>query len=160
MTNKLFSTKTMNKRLVIVIAAGMLLAVSAAWAQATSFSNFTFQLSGTVLGGSENLTCSGPVNVSAMVVKDPSMPTNAIVTIDTSELSCTGATTGASYSNTGHAELTRLLAGSDQVQAALALIPDVPQGHMHARPAVATLNLTFDMAAGALTGASGTIAAQ
>jgi hypothetical protein len=170
MTNNTLSTNSVPERtmkmrrlsraLVGLIGLGLSLAVPAAWAQATSFSSFTFTLAGTVAGGSEAVTCSGPVKVTAMVVKDPSMPPNAIVSLDTSSLACTGAKTGATYLNSGEATLTRLLGPTDQVQAAISLYPDTPNGFMRARSGVATLSLRYDVAAGALTGVTGTLAAQ
>lgn len=153
-------TRRMSRALVGLIGLGLSLAVPAAWAQATSFSSFTFTLAGTVAGGSEAVTCSGPVKVTAMVVKDPSMPPNSIVSLDTRSLACTGATTGARYLNSGQATLTRLLGPSDQVQTSISLYPNTPDGFMHARTGLATLNLSYDVAAGALVGVSGTLAGQ
>jgi hypothetical protein len=153
-------TRRISRALGGLIGLGLSLAVTAAWAQATSFSSFTFTLSGTVAGGSEAVTCAGPVKVSAMVVKDPSMPPNAIVSLDTSGLACTGATTGARYLNSGEATLTRILGPVDQVQAAISLYPNTPDGFMHARTGLATLNLRYNVAAGALVAASGTLVGQ
>ncbi|HEY5677078.1 MAG TPA: hypothetical protein VIR81_09840 [Myxococcales bacterium] len=153
-------TRRLSRGLAGLIGLSLSLAVSAAWAQATSFSSFTFTLAGTVAGGSEALNCSGPVKVTAMIVKDPSMPPNSIVSLDTRLLSCKGATTGAAYKNSGQATLTRLLGPTDQVQTAISLYPNTPDGFMHARTGVATLNLSYNVTAGALVGVSGTLAGQ
>ena len=63
----------------LIIGLGLSLAAPAAWAQATSFSSFIFTLSGNLAGGSEAVACTGPVKVSVMVVKDPSMAPNGSV---------------------------------------------------------------------------------
>jgi hypothetical protein len=144
----------------LIIGLGLSLAAPAAWAQATSFSSFIFTLSGNLAGGSEAVACTGPVKVSVMVVKDPSMAPNAIVSLDTRSLTCTGATTGTRYANSGQATLTRLLAPTDQVQTAISLYPNVPGGFMHARTGLATLNLSYNVTAGALTAVSGTLTGQ
>ena len=170
MTNKTLSTNSVPERtmktrrlsraLVGLIGLGLTLAVPAAWAQATSFSSFTFTLAGTVAGAPEALTCSGPVKVTAMIVKDPSMPANSIVSLDTRMLSCKGATTGAAYKNSGQATLTRLLGPTDQVQTAISLYPNTPDGFMHARTGLATLNLSYNVTTGALAAVSGTLTGQ
>jgi hypothetical protein len=46
------------------------------------------------------------------------------------------------------------------VQAAISLYPNTPDGFMHARTGLATLNLRYNVAAGALVGASGTLVGQ
>ncbi|HEY6912885.1 MAG TPA: hypothetical protein VI356_26120 [Myxococcales bacterium] len=153
-------TRRLSRGLAGLIGLSLSLAVSAAWAQATSFSSFTFTLAGTVAGGSEALNCSGPVKVTAMIVKDPSMPPNSIVSLDTRLLSCKGATSGTTYLNSGQATLTRLLGPTDQVQAAISLYPNTPGGFMQARTGLATLNLSYNVTAGALVGVSGTLAGQ
>lgn len=153
-------TRRLSRALVGLIGLGLTLAVPAAWAQATSFSSFTFTLAGTVAGAPEALTCSGPVKVTAMIVKDPSMPANSIVSLDTRMLSCKGATTGAAYKNSGQATLTRLLGPTDQVQTAISLYPNTPDGFMHARTGLATLNLSYNVTTGALAAVSGTLTGQ
>ncbi|MGE5048715.1 MAG: hypothetical protein ACM3PC_09120 [Deltaproteobacteria bacterium] len=153
-------TRRLSRALVGLIGLGLTLAVPAAWAQATSFSSFTFTLAGTVAGAPEALTCSGPVKVTAMIVKDPSMPANSIVSLDTRMLSCKGATTGAAYKNSGQATLTRLLGPTDQIQTAISLYPSTPDGFMHARTGLATLNLSYNVTTGALAAVSGTLAGQ
>jgi hypothetical protein len=153
-------TRRLSRALAGLIGLGLSLTVSAAWAQATSFSSFTFTLAGTVAGGSEAITCSGPVKVTTMIVKDPSMPTNSIVSLDTRLLSCKGATSGTAYLNSGQATLTRLLAATDQVQAGISLYPNTPGGFMKARAGLATLNLSYNVSTGALVAVSGTLAGQ
>ena len=159
-SERIMKTRRISRALGGLIGLGLTLAVSAAWAQATSFSSFTFTLSGTVAGGSEAVTCAGPVKVTAMVVKDPSMPPNSIVSLDTTSLTCTGATTGARYLNSGQATLTRLLGPTDRVEAAISLYPNTPDGFMHAKTGLATLNLRYNVAAGALVAVSGTLVGQ
>jgi hypothetical protein len=158
------SERTMNtrrlSRLIRLLGLGLLLAVPAAWAQATSFSSFTVNVSGILAGGSEAVTCAGPVKVTSMVVKDPSMPPNSIVNINARYLVCTGVTTGARYLNSGEANLTRIMAATDQVQTTFAVYPDAPGGFMHARSAVATLTMNYNTVAGALTSVTGTLASQ
>ena len=157
---RIMKTRKLSRALAGLIGLSLSLAVTAAWAQATSFSSFTFTLAGTVAGGSEAVTCSGPVKVTAMIVKDPSMPTNSIVSLDTRMLSCKGATTGTAYLNSGQATLTRLLGPTDQVQTAISLYPNTPGGFMNARTGLATLNLSYNVSTGALAAVSGTLAGQ
>lgn len=153
-------TRRLSRALAGLIGLSLSLAVTAAWAQATSFSSFTFTLSGTVAGAPEAVTCAGPVKVTAMIVKDPSMAPNSIVSLDTRLLSCKGATTGAVYKNSGQATLTRLLGPTDQVQAGISLYPNTPDGFMHARAGLATLNLSYNVTLGSLVAVSGTLAGQ
>jgi hypothetical protein len=153
-------TRRLSRTLVGFIGLSLSLAVTAAWAQATSYSSFTFTLAGTVAGAPEAVTCAGPVKVTAMIVKDPSMAPNSIVSLDTRLLSCKGATTGAAYKNSGQATLTRLLGPTDQLQAAISLYPNTPDGFMHSRTGLATLNLSYNVAAGALVGVSGSLVGQ
>jgi len=169
MTKNTLSTNSVPERIMktrlsralvgLIIGLGLSLAAPAAWAQATSFSSFIFTLSGNLAGGSEAVACTGPVKVSVMVVKDPSMAPNAIVSLDTRSLTCTGAS-GTRYANSGQATLTRLLAPTDQLQAAISVYPNVPGGFMKARTGLATLNLSYNVTAGALTAVSGTLTGQ
>jgi hypothetical protein len=154
---RIMKTRRLSRALAGLIGLGLSLAVPAAWAQATSFSSFVFTLSGTLPGGSEAVTCAGPVKITAMVVKDPSMLPNSIVSLDTRSLTCTGAKTGARYLNSGQATLTRLLGPTDQVQTAISLYPNTPTGFMQARTGLATFNLSYNVTTGSLVGVSGTL---
>jgi hypothetical protein len=147
----------MNKNLLAVL----LCAASAARADSTAFSSFTVPVSGSLLGGSEKVNCKGPVRLSVMAQKDPSTPhANAIVTVDTTALACTGASSKMAYANTGHSILTRILTPTDTLEASIAVFPRHETGHLQARSAVVTLQLSYNLASAALVGATATIANQ
>jgi hypothetical protein len=109
------------------------------------------------LNGPELINCTGPVKIATAAVTDPVLPPGVVVTVDVRGLSCVGQTTGATYINSGFANLTRLLLASDVVKTTFAVYPSTAGGYMNARTAMVTLNLTYDTTTGALTSASASI---
>jgi len=174
-------TKAISARLPVVLPmllGCLLLAAGPAFAQ-TATSTFTATSSGTVgtpapapapapapgdgtapppiSKGPEAISCSGPVKIATAAVSDPTLPPGVVVTVDVRGLSCVGQTSGATYVNSGFANLTRPLLATDLVQTTFAVYPDTAGGYMDARTAMVTLNLTYDTITGALTTALASI---
>jgi hydroxyethylthiazole kinase-like sugar kinase family protein len=149
----------MNKLIPILCAIAFLAAKEAKADNAAAFSSFTTSVSATVNGATEKVNCKGPVQLSVAVQRDASMPhSSSIVTVNTTALVCTGATSKAAYSNTGHAILTRVFGATDSLEAVIALFPSAKGGFMKARSATLTLNLKYNSGTAALVGASATLA--
>jgi hypothetical protein len=139
--------------------AVLVLAAPAARAQ-TAVSAVTPSVRGIVTAaGAESVVCAGQVNVTAKAVTPTNLsvtPTNVVVGVDARGLTCTGLATGATYANTGVANLTRVLVAQDVIQTTFAVYPNVPGGFRRARTALLTLNLTYDVVTGAISaGAAG-----
>jgi len=151
----------MNNRLFLSLLAALLFAVPAARADSTAFSSFTVPVSGTLLGGNEKISCKGPVRLSAMAQKDPiTQHANVVITVDTTGLACQGLSSKMSYLNTGHSILTRILTPNDRLEASIAVYPKHERGHLEARSAVVTMQLSYNLASSALVGATATLANQ
>jgi hypothetical protein len=153
---------------------GLLLTATAAHAQATASSTYTVAVSGTLGTPSktgsaaspgttatapEAVSCTGPLKISAVTVRDAIMPPSVVFSFDSRSLSCVGQTSKIAYVNSGQANLTRPLVASDVVETTFAFYQNVAGGYLKARTAVATLNVSYDMTTGAITAASGTIKA-
>jgi hypothetical protein len=150
-------------------AAGLLLAAAPAHAQATASSTYSVPVSGTLgtpapsgvrtvaPGAPETVTCTGQLKLSALAVKDPTMPPSVVLSFDSRGLSCVGQTSKIAYVNSGQANLTRPLVANDVVETTFAYYQNVAGGYLNARTAVAKLNLSYDTTTGAITSASGTI---
>ena len=142
--------------LVLVGVLGCLLLALPAHAQATS--TFTVQTTGSVTTPAEVVNFSGPLQLSVTTVPDPAGgPTTAVVSVEATQIAGTGATSGTSFINSGQARLTRILAATDVVQTTFAFYQDVPGGFLKTRTALLTINLTYDLATGALSGATASI---
>jgi len=114
-------------------------------------------LSGVVSGGLESVTFSGQAQVGTKVVTDPtfgSLPT-VVLTIDLSNLTGVGSSTGKKYVTSNREILTRRLSAADSVQVTF---PFQSSGGA-AAPLVgmASFNLSFDVNTLKLTAASGYI---
>jgi hypothetical protein len=143
---------------VLGLAVAGLLAAPSARAQ-TAVSAITPSVRGVVTAANaESVTCSGSVSVTAKAVTPTNAavtPTSIVVGVDARGLTCTGVTSGASYANTGVANLTRVLVSQDVIQTTFAVYPDVPGGFRSARTALLTLNLTYNVSTGAISGGTG-----
>lgn len=142
---------------VVLVLGGLLVAAPAAHAQAVSTASPS--VSGTVAAaGAEAVVCKGQASVTTTAVIDPAMPPpGVLVTIDVSGLSCVGASSGARYTNSGVARLTRLLVANDVIGTTFAVYKDAPGGFLAARTALLNLSLSFNTTTGALTSASATL---
>jgi len=188
MTTKTFSTieplcmnternmKTRRSFLTVVLSlvgaavGGLLLTATPAHAQATASSTYTVPVSGTLgtliapgagvpPGSPEAVSCTGPLKISAVVVRDPVMPPSVVFSFDARGLSCVGQISKIAYINSGQANLTRPLVANDVVETTFAYYQNVAGGYLKARTAVATLNVFYDTTIGAITSASGAISA-
>jgi hypothetical protein len=131
----------------------LLLAAPSARAQ-TAVSTITPSVRGTVTAaGAESVSCAGQLNVTARQVT----LTDVVVAVDARGLTCTGAKSGASYANTGVANLTRSLVSQDVIQTTFALYPDAAGGFRKARTALLTLTLTYNVTTGAISGGTGSV---
>ncbi|HEY2029613.1 MAG TPA: hypothetical protein VGH20_10420 [Myxococcales bacterium] len=152
---------TMNKRIVPFLFAVAFLAVSAARADdiAAVFSTFTVPVQGQITGhNNEKVSCKGPVRIAVMVQRDATMAQqSSIVTVDTTGLSCTGASSKASYNNTGHQILTRVFGAKDNVESPIAFFPATANGHLQARTGQVKLNLSYDTRSASLVHATATL---
>jgi hypothetical protein len=148
----------MTTKLVSAIAGvlGCLLLGAPAYAQATS--TFTVQASGTVTTAPESVTFSGPIQILSTIVTDPAGgPPTAVVNIDARQLTARGASSGTVFLNSGQAHLTRPLVATDMIQTTFSFFPTGPGGFLKPRTAVATLNLSYNLATGALTAVTASI---
>ena len=135
---------------------GCLLLAAPAHAQAVS--TYTVQASGSVLTSTESVVFSGPIQVTATVVTDPAGgPPTSIVSIDARQLIATGSVSGTVFVNSGQANLTRQLVSPDVIRTTFAFFPSGSGGQLKARTALATLNLSYNLATGALTGVTASI---
>jgi hypothetical protein len=153
-------------------AGGLLLAATPAHAQATASSTYTVAVTGTLgapsPGGTaaspgalpvaqEAVTCTGPLKLSAVTVRDSIMPPSVVFSFDSRGLSCVGQTSKIAYLNSGQANLTRPLVPTDVIETTFAFYQNVPGGYLKARTAVATLNVSYNTTTGALASATGSI---
>jgi hypothetical protein len=156
--------------LVGAAVGGLLLTATPAHAQATASSTYTVPVSGTLgtatapgarapPGAPEVVSCTGPLKISAVAVRDPIMPPSVVFSLDARGLSCVGQTSKIAYINSGQANLTRPLLASDVVETTFAYYQNVAGGYLKAQTAVAILNVSYDTTTGAITRASATISA-
>jgi hypothetical protein len=147
------------------LAAGALaLAAPSADAQSASSSRAP-SVTGTLSAGAavsvdpaaENLRCSGDLTIDTKAVADPTLPPGVVVSIDASALVCLGQATRGRYVTDGQPTLTRLLVPSDVITTTLAFHQDTLDELLTSRSALLTLNLTYDTATGALTGATASL---
>jgi len=82
-----------------------------------------------------------------------------MVSIDARQVVATGATSGATFINSGQAQLTRIFGATDVIATTFAFYPAGPGGFLKTKTALATLNLSYNVTTQALTGATATISA-
>jgi hypothetical protein len=117
-------------------------------------------VTGTVLDVPENIFLVGVARITStpLATRIPGRP-RVVLSIDLLAVAGQGLSTGTKYFSTGEASLTRLLVPSDLVEMTFALVPSGPAGVLSARTALASFALGFDLTTGALTAASGKLAA-
>jgi hypothetical protein len=144
---------------ILSLFAGILAGIPSSGIAATP-TTLTIQVAGTVADGPENVRLVGLARITStpLVQRTPGRPRVA-VSIDLLAVSGQGVSTGTRYVSTGEANLTRLLVPSDLVELTFALVPSGPGGVLSARTALASFTLDYDLTSGALTAASGTLAA-
>ena len=145
----------MTNKLIGGVLLGCLL--FAAQARAQVISTLTVNASGTVATATESVVFSGPMTITTTVVADPAGgPSTSVVSIDARQVVATGALSGSVFINSGQANLTRQLVSLDVIRTTFAFFPSGSGGHLNTRTALATLNLSYNLA-GTLTGASASI---
>jgi len=119
-------------------------------------------ISGTVTGQPENVGFSGQAQVSSDLVLDASkfqQPPAVFLTVDLSNVSGTGLSTGAKYVAGGKGSpVIRQLVGTDTVEITFPVFRSTATGMSATRWGVASFVLNFDLSTGALTSGSGSIA--
>lgn len=115
-------------------------------------------VSGIVSGAPESVSFSGQAQLSTRVVTDPTFgsPPTVVLTIDLSNVTGVGASTGRKYVNTNREILTRRLATADTVQVTFPFYPSGGSG-ASAGLGMASFNLGFNLTTLQLTSASGDI---
>jgi len=119
-------------------------------------------ISGTVTGQPENVGFSGQAQVSSDLVQDASRfqaPPAVFLTIDLSNVSGTGLSTGAKYvAGDKESPVIRKLVSSDTVEVTFPVYRSTATGMSATRWGVASFVLNFDLSTGALTSGTGSIA--
>lgn len=144
---------------VLSLLAGILAGVPSSGIAATP-TTLIIPVAGTVVDGPEDVYVAGVARITSTLLAQriPGRP-RVLLSIDLLAVSGQGLSTGKTYVSTGEANLTRLLVPSDLVEVTFALVPSGSGGILSARTALASFTLNFDLTSGALTTASGTLAA-
>jgi hypothetical protein len=150
----------MNARQLIVSAV---LSLSLAFAPALfaqSTSSTVVRVAGTVAGVPENVDLAGTAKVEVVYATDafPGSKPRLVVSIAL-DVSGRGLSTHALYSGKAEANVTRSFAASDVVEVTFPFYPRGSAATAPARTVAATFTLNYDPATGALTSASGSLAA-
>lgn len=110
-------------------------------------------------GGTESVSFSGQVVISAAVTDDPdfgSVPV-VVLSIDLSKVSGVGSTSGKKYVTTNRAVIQRRLSGSDAVRFTFPFWQSGANAITASRVGGASFSLSFDVGKKTLTGASGSV---
>lgn len=120
-------------------------------------------VSGIVSGQPESVSFSGQAQVSSELVLDTShfnKPPSVILTVDLSNVSGIGSSTGARYSAGGRGtSVFRRLVSSDTVEITFPFSRGTTMSTSSVRTAVASFALSFDLNTGAITKGTATVAA-
>jgi len=116
-------------------------------------------VNGIVTGAPESVSFSGQANLSASVVTDPDFgsPPTVVLSINLSNITGVGSSTGKKYLISNEEVLTRRFTAADTVQMTFPFYPSTGNA-MGSSIGLASFNLSFDSATLKLTGASGSIA--
>ena len=140
------------------LSASTTVATSTSSATTTTSTSAVVPVAGVVTGGPESVLFKGPAKLSASVVTDPDFggtPT-VVLSIDLSNVSGVGASTGAKYVTSDGEIVQRVLTAVDTVQYTF---PFYQSGTSPLAPSLgqASFNLGFDVNTLKLIGAAGTI---
>jgi hypothetical protein len=117
---------------------------------------------GIVSAQAENVVFSGQAQVSSELVLDSSKfhkPPSVILIIDLSNVSGTGASTGAKYAAGGKGtSVFRQLVSTDTIEITFPFSKGTSMGMTSVHTAVASFALTFDLSTGAITKGTATVA--
>jgi hypothetical protein len=141
------------------ISASTTVATSTSSLTTTTTTSALVMVKGAVIGAPENVNFSGLAQVSTNVVTDPdfgAQPT-VVLSIDMSNVTGVGASTGRKYVVSGQETMNRRLNAADLVQVTF---PFYPSGGslMSSRIGSVSFSLGFNVGTMKLTGASGQIA--
>jgi len=132
-------------------------------ASAATTNTVLIPVSGTVTGLPENVAFSGQARVSSDLVLDTSRfatPPHVLLTIDLSNVSGTGSSTGAKYVAGGSGtDVRRPLVSTDVVEITFPFSGGTTMSMSSARSGVVSFALSFDLNTGAITKGTGTVAA-
>lgn len=125
----------------------------------TAASSALVSINGTVSGTPESVAFSGQAQIGSKMVTDPDFgkPPIVLLSIDLSNVTGVGSSTGNTYVTSSHAILARPLAATDTLQVRFPFAPN-PGGIAPTRVGLASFNLSFNVTTGMLTGAVATIA--
>jgi len=141
------------------ISASTTVATSTSSTTTTTATSALVLLKGAVIGTPENVNFSGQAQVSANVVTDPdfgAQPT-VVLSIDMSNVTGVGASTGKKYVVSGQETMNRRLNAADLVQMTFPFYRS-GGGSTASRIGSASFSLGYNVSTMKLTGASGQIA--
>jgi hypothetical protein len=120
----------------------------------------TIAYSGTVDGSPESVYLSGLVQITMKVVRDPDFgrPPVVLLSIDLSNVSGVGQTTGRKYVTAGGQDLIRPLVATDVVEITFPFFPSGSGGAAQARQALASFTLRYNVRTGAFLGGAASTA--
>ena len=149
--------------LLVVALAGLAWWAGPPAARAAAVPNIALiQVSGIVSTQPESVAFSGQAQVSSELVLDTSkfnLPPAVILTIDLSNVSGTGSSTGAKYVAGGSGtDVRRPLVSTDVVEITFPFSGGTTMSMSSARSGVVTFALSFDMSTGAITKGTANIA--
>jgi len=125
----------------------------------TALSSALIGIKGTVSGTPESVAFSGQAKIGSKMVTDPDFgnPPTVVLSIDLSNVTGVGSSTGKTYVTSSRVILDRRLTAADTVQVPFPFFPS-GGGAMSARVGMASFNLSFNVNTGMLTGATAGIA--
>ena len=107
---------------------------------------------GTVDGLPESVFLSGPVQITTTVVRDPDFgkPPSVLLSIDLSNVSGVGVSTGTRYITSGTQNLIRPLVATDVVEMTFPFFPSGAGGAARARSALASFTIKYNVSTGSV----------
>jgi hypothetical protein len=144
----------------LVSAVSISLAFAPALLAQTTTSNAVVRVAGTVAGLPESVDLTGTAKIRVMFATDafPGSRPRLVVSINL-DVSGRGLSSHALYSAKSEANLTRAFVATDVVEVTFPFFPPKSAATAAARTVAATFTLNYDPATGALTSASGSLAA-
>ena len=125
----------------------------------TALSSALIGIKGTVSGMPESVSFSGQAKINSKMVTDPDFgnPPTVVLSIDLSNVTGVGSSTGKTYVTSSRVILDRRLTAADTVQVPFPFFPSGGSA-MPARVGLASFNLSYNVNTGMLTGATAGIA--
>lgn len=143
--------------LLATLAAGMLWSANASAQAAGTWNTALVPISGTVTGSPESVSFSGQARVESKLAPDPDFNRPSFVlNIDLSSVSGVGRSSEKKYVIQGPERTQRAVASSHLIEFTFPFVKST-ESPSSARAGVATFNLIFDTATGAVTAATANI---